>query len=203
MREGVGSMATEERSGDTATAILDVAERLVQQRGFNGFSYADVARELGVTKAALHYHFPGKAELGEQLVQRYGKRFAEALQAITDAPVSAAERLADYCEVYRRVLLEGRMCLCGMLAADYDTLAEPMRAAVARFFEENEAWVAGLLEQGQGDGSLVVGQPVVDAARTVIAALEGAMLVARPFAGAAVFDAVVGRLLADFVPGAA
>lgn len=37
---------------DTATQILDVAERLVQLRGFNGFSYADVAAELKLTKAA-------------------------------------------------------------------------------------------------------------------------------------------------------
>jgi TetR/AcrR family transcriptional repressor of nem operon len=51
-------------ASDTRTAILDVAERLVQARGFNGFSYADIAGELGLTRAALHYHFSGKAELG-------------------------------------------------------------------------------------------------------------------------------------------
>lgn len=57
--------------GDTASQILDVAERLVQSRGFNAFSYADVAAELHVSKAALHYHFAGKAELGEALLTRY------------------------------------------------------------------------------------------------------------------------------------
>ena len=65
-------------AGDTAERILDVAERLVQTRGFNGFSYADIAGELGMTKAALHYHFAGKAELGEALVTRYAERFAAA-----------------------------------------------------------------------------------------------------------------------------
>ena len=63
---------------DTATQILDVAERLVQERGFNGFSYADVAKELDISKAALHYHYPGKAELGEALIERYAARFAVA-----------------------------------------------------------------------------------------------------------------------------
>ena len=60
-------MAAASARGDagTATRILDVAEGLVQARGFNGFSYADVAsQEVGITKAALHYHFPGKADLG-------------------------------------------------------------------------------------------------------------------------------------------
>ena len=56
---------------DTASRILDVAERLVQLSGFNGFSYADVAAELRITKASLHYHFAGKAELGEALIARY------------------------------------------------------------------------------------------------------------------------------------
>ncbi len=63
----------------TASQILDVAERLVQVRGFNGFSYADVAAELHITKAALHYHFAGKSALGEALITRYASRFAEAL----------------------------------------------------------------------------------------------------------------------------
>ena len=67
---------------DTATQILDVAERLVQVRGFNGFSYADVAAELKITKAALHYHFAGKAELGEALVARYAARFADTLAGV-------------------------------------------------------------------------------------------------------------------------
>ncbi|HYJ60944.1 MAG TPA: helix-turn-helix domain-containing protein, partial [Actinomycetota bacterium] len=74
---------------DTATRILDVAERLVQERGYNGFSYADVAGEVGVTTAALHYHFPGKAELGDALIARYAARFGEALAALDARPLDA------------------------------------------------------------------------------------------------------------------
>jgi TetR/AcrR family transcriptional repressor of nem operon len=69
----------QEDSTDTATQILDVAERLAQIRGFNAFSYADVAGELGLTNAALHYHFPSKAELGEALIVRYAIRFTGSL----------------------------------------------------------------------------------------------------------------------------
>src|SRR5215208_6163769 len=76
------SPARGRRSKDTATRILDTAERLVQVRGFNGFSYADVAAELGVTKASLHYHFAGKTELGHALIARYAQRFSAALEHI-------------------------------------------------------------------------------------------------------------------------
>ena len=64
-------------AADTRSRILDVAERLVQTRGFNGFSYADIAAELQISKASLHYHFPSKAELGEALIGRYAARFGD------------------------------------------------------------------------------------------------------------------------------
>jgi TetR/AcrR family transcriptional repressor of nem operon len=79
-------------TGTSTTRILDTAERLVQARGFNGFSYADVADELDVTKASVHSHFAGKADLGESLISRYAARFAEALVLIEARPVP--DRLA-------------------------------------------------------------------------------------------------------------
>src|SRR5215470_9366346 len=80
-------------AGDSTTGrILDVAERLAQVRGFNGFSYADIAAEVGITKAALHYHFATKADLGEALIGRYAARFGEALAAI-DGGTGQAARL--------------------------------------------------------------------------------------------------------------
>jgi TetR/AcrR family transcriptional repressor of nem operon len=166
---------------DTATQILDVAERLVQVRGFNGFSYADVAAELKITKAALHYHFAGKAELGEALVARYAARFAEALTGVEARTPEASARLDAYADLYLEVLREERMCLCGMMAAEYQTLPAPMREAVIRFFDENERWLGRVLESGRKEGTLTFVGPPSETARMIISGLEGAMLVARPF----------------------
>src|SRR6516162_2979326 len=66
----------------TASRVLDAAEALVQVRGFNGFSYNDIAAELQITKASLHYHFATKADLGEALITRYAARFLEALAGL-------------------------------------------------------------------------------------------------------------------------
>ncbi len=179
----------------TAERILDVAERLVQTRGFNGFSYADVAAALGITKASLHYHFPGKAELGEALVARYAARFAEALERIdSDAPAAHA-KLEAYAGVYAAVLRERRMCLCGMLAAEYQTLPEPMRAAILRFFDDNHAWLSSVLAEGRTDRSLSFDGSPTDAAQTLLGGLEGAMLVARPYDDPERFEAVATALL--------
>jgi TetR/AcrR family transcriptional repressor of nem operon len=166
---------------DTATRILDVAERLAQVRGFNGFSYADIAAELGITKAALHYHFASKADLGEALIGRYAARFSEALAAIDAAALAAPTKLRGYAELYIDVLRNQRMCLCGMLAAEYPTLPDAMRASVVSFFDHNETWLQHVLEQGRGDGSLQFSGSTRDIARMIISCLEGAMLVSRPY----------------------
>ena len=182
---------------DTPAAILDVAERLVQTRGFNAFSYADVAAELDLTKPALHYHFSGKAELGEALVARYAARFGEALEAIDSSGADAAHKLEHYTDLYRQVLTQDRMCLCGMLAADYHTLPEPMRRAVIEFFDRNEAWLAGVIDQGRNDSTLHVDGSSREVARMIIGTLEGAMLVARTYGDPDRFTGAVGRLLAE------
>lgn len=184
----------------TAARILDVAEQLVQDRGFNGFSYADVAAKLRITKAALHYHFAGKADLGEALVARYADRFAEALAAMDEGPGDAAAKLAAYAGLYLQVLREHRMCLCGMLAAEYQTLPLPMRDAVIGFFDQNEHWLEGVLEQGRADGSLAFAGAARDAARMVVGGLEGAMLVARPYGDIDRFQTVAANLLAGLAP---
>jgi TetR/AcrR family transcriptional repressor of nem operon len=181
---------------DTAAEILDVAERLVQVRGFNGFSYGDVASELKVTTAALHYHFAGKSELGEALIERYSTRFVEALDEIDQEGADPAEKLRAYTNLYLDVLRDRRMCLCGMLAADYETLPKPMRNAVVRFFDDNEAWVGRVLEQGRAEGTLQFTGSAGDAAQMIVSGLEGAMLVARPYGDANRFQAAANRLLA-------
>ena len=182
---------------DTASQILDVAERLVQIRGFNGFSYADIASEMGITKASLHYHFAGKAELGQALVARYAARFAEALEAIDERGDDAVAKLEAYASIYAEVLRDGRMCLCGMLAAEYDTLPKPMRKAIIGFFDDSEAWLTDVIEQGEKEGSLSLDGRARDGAQTIVSGLEGALLVARPYGDVDRFQAAATRLLAS------
>ena len=184
------------RRGNTRTRILDSAERIVQARGYNGFSYADVAAELGITKASLHYHFAGKTELGQALVTRYAERFSAALEQIERTVSDGPARLDAYAALYAEVLRGRRMCLCGMLAAEYATLPQSIRDRLISFFDQNEAWLERVLEQGSADGSLHLSAPPREVAQLIVSALEGAMLVARPYGEIDRFDAAVTGLLA-------
>jgi TetR/AcrR family transcriptional regulator, transcriptional repressor for nem operon len=184
-------------NSDTATRILDVAERLVQRRGFNGFSYADVAAELGITTASLHYHYAGKADLGQALIDRYAARFMAALADLDARFPNIDDRLQGYAGLYGDVLRKHRLCLCGMLAAEYQTLPKPMRAAVVRFFDQNEAWLGGVLEVGREQGSLRFVGDTEDIARMIVSSLEGAMLVARPYGDNGRFQSAATQLIAS------
>jgi len=191
-------MTGKRERGDTGTAtrVLDAAERMVQVRGFNGFSYADIAAELGITKPALHYHFAGKADLGAALIDRYTTRFTDALAEVDASAGDAPSKLAGYADLYLTVLRDRKMCLCGMLAAEYQTLPPPMQDAVIGFFDQNERWLEKILEQGQAEGNLHFEGSARDTARMVIAGLEGAMLVARPYGDISRFQAASAGILA-------
>jgi TetR/AcrR family transcriptional repressor of nem operon len=184
------------KESGTASRILDIAERLVQTRGFNSFSYADIATELGITKASLHYHFPGKSELGHALITRYSARFSDALEDIGRNLPDARAKLEAYANLYAGVLRGERMCMCGVLAAEYQTLPDQMRGEVIRFFDENQAWLTDLLKEGRADGSLKYRGRAEDVAQGILSTLEGAMLVARPYGDLTRFDAAKNQLLA-------
>ena len=187
----------------TAERILDIAERLVQTRGFTNFSYADVAAELGITKASLHYHFPGKAELGQALIARYGERFGQALAEIDRTVPDARAKLEAYAGLYADVLRGNRMCMCGVLAGEYETLPDPMRAAVIRFFDDNQVWLVHVLNEGLRDGTLAFSGSKDDVAQTILVTLEGAMLVARPYGDLGRFTAASQQLILGLAGGGA
>ncbi len=187
----------EEPLSAAATAILDAAERLAQTRGYSGFSYADIAVQLGVTKAALHYHFASKAALGAALIARYHQAFGAALEAIDANTSQPRKKLQQYVGLYDSVLSNDRMCLCGMLAAEYATLPAPMQQGLKSFFDANERWLAGVLKDGVRAGVFHFKEPVKERAQLLLGALEGAMLVARSYGNTRRFQSAAAAALAD------
>jgi TetR/AcrR family transcriptional regulator, transcriptional repressor for nem operon len=159
----------------TAERILDSAQTLVQVRGYNGFSYADISAELAITKPSIHHHFPTKAALAEALIARYREQFAAALKEVDDNTGSARQRLVDYAGLYAATFARGgRICLCGVFAVDAESLPAEVRRATDGFFDDQRRWVAGVLAEA--------GVPAArtgPAAEAYLAALEGALLLAR------------------------
>jgi len=192
---------TTKRNPKTADRILDEAEKLVQVRGFNAFSYADVSKAVGIQKASLHHHFATKTDLGVALIERYRRVFGDALDEIEADGGPAAERLERYVALYRTVLRKGRMCMCGMLAADVATLPQGMRESVAEFFSENVSWLTRVLTEGKKNNELAFVGTAAAAAGFIVSSLEGAMLVARGSGDLDHLDDVAGLLMATLRGG--
>ena len=180
-------------AGDTKTRLLDAAGALVQTRGYHGFSFHDLASNVGITTASIHYHFPTKANLGQALVRRYTVLFLNALGKPDAA--SPVQCLNHYVDVFRAALLDGRMCLCGMIGAEVDGVPGEVALEVRQFFAANLNWLRCVFEVG-GECPLAAEAK----ARLVLSALEGGMLIARSGGDRNSFDEVARTVLSVCSP---
>lgn len=185
---------------DTAAKLLDAAERMTKSVGYQGLSFRDLAAAVGVRSASVHYHFPTKGDLGAAVARRYADRFLSHLKEIDARRLSRVDALAAYVALFRNTLMQdGRMCLCGMLAAETDVISQQTRAEVCRFVDANVDWVAGVLRGRAGAREAIASRRL---AQALFAALEGAMLVSRVAGDIAVFDAIVSQYAATGLFGA-
>lgn len=179
--------------------ILDSARQFVQSRGYHGFSYADIAEEVGIRKASIHYYFPAKADLGTALVRQYREDIRQSASAIRQRTAGADERLQRYAQIFRDRLrggpAGGGVCPCGVLAAEWPSLPESVRVEVGAFFAENEAWLAKVMTAGQAEGTLRFQATAPVQAAAFLAGLEGALLSARAHQDVTLYCAIAHQLL--------
>jgi AcrR family transcriptional regulator len=67
---------------DTKKNIVDVARRLFSEYSYLGVSMSDIAKKINITKAALYYHFSGKAEIYKKVLDEV---FNDLNLSITEA----------------------------------------------------------------------------------------------------------------------
>lgn len=183
------------KRGETTTAILDSAERMIRTGGYNAFSYRDVAADIGIKAASVHYHYPGKENLGAAVASRYTDRFMQALGDPADSSVSPETLLHRYIEMFRTALVdEGLMCLCGMLGAEVRDLPEDVGKETKSFFKRNLAWLDTVL--ARQNASYAETDRRKQAVR-ILAALEGGMMIARSLEDQSVFDEMTENLVSD------
>lgn len=181
---------------DTKSAILESAEAAVRARGYDGFSYADLAEAVGIRKASIHYHFPTKADLALALIERYSEIVFARLGQLGAVHPLAGAQLRGVIATYREAIDGGnKLCLCVALCSDRDSLNPAVLSRVADFRASTVACLRAVFARGQVDGSISgVNDPEVEAL-ACLAQLEGAQLAARAVRDPARFDAAVASLL--------
>jgi TetR/AcrR family transcriptional repressor of nem operon len=181
---------------DTKTALLDAAENAARAFGIDGFSYADLAKKVGIRKASIHHHFPTKDDLVIALMRRYTNDLIASLDKIDAVSETAGQRLRQQIAHYRLALQGGQsLCLCAALSASRDSLSPEVVAELSSYRKTMLVWLADVFAKGTVDGTILnVGKPENDAA-ACLAVLEGAQLYARAEVDLNRFDEAVAQII--------
>lgn len=180
---------------DTKTRLLDSAEQAARRNGFDGFSFAHLAADVGIRKASIHHHFPTKADLSIALIQRYNRVLEDDLAVLDAKNIHAAERLRRHIDRQQALLEDGNsLCLCVALSISRDALDERVVSGLRTHRSITLSWLQRAFADGARDGSIPdTGHPASEAA-TWLATLEGAQLAARAERNSARFDLAVALL---------
>jgi TetR/AcrR family transcriptional repressor of nem operon len=182
---------------NTRLAILGAADRLLLERGFNGFSYKDISEPMGIKNAAIHYHFSTKEDLGVALFQRY----REILRDRTAEFMSRGGNPVSQLEGYSQFILDsfaqrGEICPMGIMAAEFHTLPARMKKQAQLLVDEMIAWLEQVLELGRKEGAFHFEGPGRSKAIAVKSCLQGAAQLAR-VAGAEVLEEALAQIRRD------
>jgi TetR/AcrR family transcriptional repressor of nem operon len=186
---------------DTKTALLDFAEHAARSRGFDGFSYADLAEDVGIRKASIHYHFPTKAILSAALTDRYRASFEKLCEQVADENDTGGGRMLGLIVLYRKALGGGKtLCLCVALSSSRDSLSEEVMEKITAFRVMMIAWITQAFALGKHDGTITGVDYAEHEARATLALLEGAHLAARAEEDVGIFDQATAVLRARCSP---
>ncbi|MFB9949840.1 TetR/AcrR family transcriptional regulator [Rhizobium puerariae] len=184
-----------------ADDILRCARTLIVRGGYNSFSYADISTVVGIRKASIHHHFPGKSDLVRTLVAQYRE---EAEAGIADLERNVADPLGQlraYVGYWESCIADAShpFCVCALLASEIQVLPETVALEVRTHFRRLSDWLTSVLERGAAAGRLSLAGTARDNAEMFMATVHGAMLSARAYGDATTFGAITHPLLERMV----
>lgn len=181
---------------DRRNELLDSAENAARRRGYDGFSYKDIAEDVGIRKASIHYHFPTKSDLAVALLERYSEGFQKTLDRITAKHDTGGARLSAYINSYRKALGGGhKLCLCVAFSISRDSLSDDALKKLDSFHSNSLGWLSKAFELAEADGTISLMGDKDAEATALLALVEGAQLMARSSRRLSDFDQATSLFL--------
>lgn len=132
---------------DTKSEIIRMANELIKTIGYNAFSYADIAKQLNIKNAAIHYYYPAKSDLGVAVIKSNAESFREKIGLW--ATLDERQQYINYITMHDRFVQQHWTCVVGSLAPAYDTLPVNMQNELQSLINSILEWITGLLEKGK------------------------------------------------------
>jgi len=185
----------------TAEKIVDEARHLIMTRGYNGFSYADIAAAVGIRKASIHHHFAGKSDLAKAVVEQSRAVIHAQVEKLANIEPEAGEQLRAYATYWERCIADNSapFCVAGMLAAELPSLPGDLATSVKAHFADLTGWLEQVLALGARQGSVTLVRSPAEEADAFMSAIYGAMLSARAFGEPDRFVTITETLLSRIV----
>lgn len=164
----------------TRDRILICAEGLIQTRGYNGFSFRDIAEGIGIRNASVHYYYPKKTDLVLAVATKYRSDYSAIVRNLPLHNGTAIAILSAYADLFEATLIsDDKLCLGGMLASEVNNLDSVLQLEIKIFFEDQARFLTDVLLQGISNGEIDSGLETAVFAKTYLATIEGAMVLAR------------------------
>lgn len=162
---------------DNRERLEQAALDAVQRSGLKGLSFRVLAEEIGIKSSSVHYYFPEKSDLARTLIERYSEEFFSALEAIESKRWGLPRKLKAFIAIFEDVANNGKLCLCGMMAAEVEQLDAGNRQLLDQYFHDTERWLIHLFDSHPDDLKTTVASSTL--AKSLLCGLEGALLLDR------------------------
>ena len=162
--------------------ILDIAQDMIMDRGYNAFSYKDLSKEIGIKTSSIHYYYPTKGDLGKKLTERFINNVKDALESFDQTVEDPLDKIKKYINFfYENLKASDRVCFCAMLASDYQNLPKDVQNELLKLFDVHEKWLTKVLKSGLEKKIFKFNNLPEDKAKAIFSALEGSTISSRAF----------------------
>ncbi len=187
---------------DTAIRIRESAHNLIAERGYFGFSYADIAAVVGIRKASIHHHFPSKVDLVVATLKEHRAKLVEAAGGLDNNIADPLQRLKLYVQHWAECVKSNNrpICIAALLSAELPALPEEIQAEVQLHFKYLVSWVKATLKEGASRGSIHLQSSAEVEAQSLVALVHGAMISARALSATDVFTSITRGALERLRP---
>ena len=177
---------------NTAIRIRETAHDLIAERGYFGFSYADIAETVGIRKASIHHHFPTKVDLVVATLKEYRAKLVEAAGGLDQNVIDPLQRLKLYVQYWAECVKSNNrpICIAALLSAELPALPEEIQTEVQLHFQYLVSWIRATLKDGARHGSIHLQNSAEVEAQSFVALVHGAMISARALGSADIFNSI-------------
>ena len=166
-------------TADTKQQLLNSAQDLIQRVGINAMSYNDLSEIVGITKASIHYHFPKKDDLINELLCSVRDEYRTMYTQIADSEDSAVNKLKNIAKIFENGVNENKICMVSILSAEHESLSETTHTTLKLAREDTVTIFEQIFLQGLKAGEFALIDDTYAAAYAFLSLLIGGQLISR------------------------